>query len=176
MTNANTPATAKTGGQLWVGCGVLAVGALMAAGAAMIPAEAGYSGVGPNFLPMLVSFVLLICGAWIIWEARSGGFRNMEAPNGAETGFWSGFAWMSAGLLANAALITTIGFILSCTLCFALAVRGLRTAELEKIGAFNGRQFFKDLLIGFAIAAPVYWMFTKLLAINLPGLTSTGWI
>ncbi|MEN9983082.1 MAG: hypothetical protein RI918_1051, partial [Pseudomonadota bacterium] len=25
MTNANTPATAKTGGQLWVGCGVLAV-------------------------------------------------------------------------------------------------------------------------------------------------------
>jgi putative tricarboxylic transport membrane protein len=176
MTSANTPAATKTGGQLWVGCGVLAIGALMAAGAAMIPAEAGYSGVGPNFLPMLVSIVLLVCGAWIIWEVRSGGFRNMDAPNGAETGFWSGFAWMSAGLLANAALITTIGFILSCTLCFALAVRGLRTAELEKIGDFNGKQFFKDLLIGFAIAAPVYWMFTKLLAINLPGLTSTGWI
>jgi putative tricarboxylic transport membrane protein len=125
---------------------------------------------------MLVSIVLLVCGAWIIWEAKSGGFRNMDAPNGAETGFWSGFAWMSAGLLTNAALITTIGFILSCTLCFALAVRGLRTAELDKIGAFNGKQFFKDLLIGFAIAAPVFWMFTKLLAINLPGLTSTGWI
>jgi putative tricarboxylic transport membrane protein len=176
MTNTNTLASAKNSGQLWVGCGVLAVGALMAAGAAMIPAEAGYSGVGPNFLPMLVSIVLLVCGAWILWEARSGGFRNMDAPNGANTGFWSGFAWMSAGLLANAALITTIGFILSCTLCFALAVRGLRTAELDKIGAFNGKQFFKDLLIGFAIAAPVFWMFTKLLAINLPGLTSTGWI
>jgi putative tricarboxylic transport membrane protein len=176
MTSANAPATVKTGGQIWVGCGVLAVGALMAAGAAMIPAEAGYSGVGPNFLPMLVSIVLLVCGAWILWEARSGGFRNMDAPNGADTGFWSGFAWMSAGLLANAALITTIGFILSCTLCFALAVRGLRTAELDKIGVFNGKQFFKDLLIGFAIAAPVFWMFTKLLAINLPGLTSTGWI
>jgi putative tricarboxylic transport membrane protein len=176
MTSANTSATTKTGGQLWVGCGVLAIGALMAAGAAMIPAEAGYSGVGPNFLPMLVSIVLLICGAWIIWEAKSGGFRNMDAPNGADTGFWSGFAWMSAGLLANAALITTIGFILSCTLCFALAVRGLRTAELEKIGSFNVKQFLKDLLIGFAISAPVFWMFTKLLAINLPGLTSTGWI
>ena len=176
MTSANTPATVKTGGQFWVGCGVLAVGALMAAGAAMMPAEAGYSGVGPNFLPMLVSVVLLICGAWIVWEAKSGGFRNMDAPNGADTGFWSGFAWMSAGLLANAALITTIGFILSCTLCFALAVRGLRTAEQDKIGAFNVKQFCKDLLIGFAIAAPVFWMFTKLLAINLPGLTSTGWI
>jgi putative tricarboxylic transport membrane protein len=38
------------------------------------------------------------------------------------------------------------------------------------------KQFIKDLLIGAAIAAPVYWMFTKLLAINLPGLTSTGWV
>jgi len=29
---------------------------------------------------------------------------------------------------------------------------------------------------GFAIAAPVYWMFSQLLAINLPGLTATGWL
>jgi putative tricarboxylic transport membrane protein len=34
----------------------------------------------------------------------------------------------------------------------------------------------KDALVGVAISAPVYWMFTKLLAINLPGLTSTGWL
>jgi putative tricarboxylic transport membrane protein len=26
------------------------------------------------------------------------------------------------------------------------------------------------------LSAPVYWMFTKFLAINLPGLTNTGWI
>jgi hypothetical protein len=38
-------------------------------------------------------------------------------------------AWVSAGVLANAALITVIGFILSCTLCFMLAVRGLRLSE-----------------------------------------------
>ncbi len=30
--------------------------------------------------------------------------------------------------------------------------------------------------IGLAIAAPVYWAFTQFLAINLPGLTSTGWL
>ena len=163
-------------GQLLLGIGILILGIAMVVGATMIPSDAGYAGVGPDFLPALVGVVLSLCGILVVWEARSGGFRNMEAPNGADTGFWSGFAWMSAGLLANAALITTIGFILSCTLCFALAVRGLRTAELEEIGSFNGKQFAKDLLIGFAIAAPVYWMFTKLLAINLPGLTSTGWI
>ena len=33
-----------------------------------------------------------------------------------------------------------------------------------------------DLGTGLAIALPVYWLFTKLLAINLPGLTGTGWI
>jgi len=30
--------------------------------------------------------------------------------------------------------------------------------------------------VGALIAAPVFWMFTKLLAINLPGLTQTGWL
>jgi len=26
------------------------------------------------------------------------------------------------------------------------------------------------------ISAPVYWTFTQFLAINLPGLTQTGWL
>ena len=29
---------------------------------------------------------------------------------------------------------------------------------------------------GLMIAAPVYWMFTKFLGINLPGLTESGWL
>ena len=33
-----------------------------------------------------------------------------------------------------------------------------------------------DLLTGLLIAAPVFWTFTKFLAINLPGLTNSGWI
>ena len=81
---------------------------------------------------------------------------------------------MSADVLANAALITTIGFILSCTLCFVLAVRGLRSAEGRL--DLSLRALVVDALIGMAIAAPVFWMFTQALAINLPGLTSTGWL
>ena len=34
----------------------------------------------------------------------------------------------------------------------------------------------KEPIAAVASAAPVYWMFTKLLAINLPGITSTGWL
>jgi putative tricarboxylic transport membrane protein len=115
----------------------------------------------------------MACGAFMLWEARNGGFRALDEPDGVLP-CWSGFAWLSAGLLANAALITSIGFILSCTLCFVLAVQGLRSAE----GKLDVRpaKLIKDILIGMAIAAPVYWMFTKFLAINLPGLTSTGWL
>jgi putative tricarboxylic transport membrane protein len=75
---------------------------------------------------------------------------------------------------ANAALITRIGFILACTLCFMLAVRGLRLSEGK--GSGGARQVVLDFVTGFLIAAPAFWLFTKVLAINLPGLTGTGWI
>jgi putative tricarboxylic transport membrane protein len=160
--------------QTLVGVGVVALGGVLAAGAVGIPSDAGYAGVGPNFLPWLVTVFLLLCGGFLIWEASSGGFRMMDEPDGAEHGHWAGFAWVSAGILANAALITTIGFILSCTLCFVLAVRGFKAAEGRL--DLSPRAWAIDAAVGFVIAAPVYWMFTKLLAINLPGLTSTGWL
>jgi putative tricarboxylic transport membrane protein len=160
--------------QLLVGAGTLALGVLLAAGAVQISSEAGYAGVGPNFLPWLVGATLALCGAWLLWEARSGGFRAMDEPSGADSGHWAGFAWVSAAVLVNAALITSIGFILSCTLCFVLAVRGFRSAE-DRLD-LSLRALCIDAAIGFAIAAPVYWMFTQLLAINLPGITSSGWI
>ena len=161
--------------QYLVGVGVLLTGAALAYGAIDISSEAGYGGVGPNFLPWMVSIVLMVCGAWITWEAFSGGFRELDAPSGADKGYWPGFVWVAAGLLLNAALITSIGFILSCTLCYLLAVQGLRRAAGQaKVNA--PATWVTDLLTGLAISAPVFWMFTKFLAISLPGLTSTGWI
>ncbi len=171
-TGARVPGTRAD--QALVGAGVLVLGGVLAAGAIGIPSDAGYAGVGPNFLPWLVAACLLLCGGFLVWEALSGGFRMMEEPDGAERGHWAGFAWVSAGILANAALITTIGFILSCTLCFVLAVRGFKAAEGRL--DLRLRAWVIDTAIGFAIAAPVFWMFTQLLAINLPGLTSTGWL
>ena len=160
--------------QTLIGAGTLITGALLAAGATQISSEAGYGGVGPNFLPWVVAVLLIVSGAFLVWESVSGGFRQMEEPSGSEAGHWPGFVWVSAGILANAALITTVGFILSCVLCFVLAVRGFKSAE-DRLD-LSPKAFVIDALIGFAIAAPVYWMFTKLLAISLPGLTDTGWI
>lgn len=160
--------------QTLIGVGVLLIGAGLAFGAISIPSASGYAGIGPNFLPWLVALSLLVCGGFIVWEARTGGFRAMEDADNGESAYWPGFIWVSAGLLANAALITTIGFIFSCTLCFVLAVQGLRGSQ----GNTDRRPaaWLKDTLIGMAISAPVYWMFTQFLAINLPGITSTGWL
>jgi len=117
---------------------------------------------------------LLVGGGFLLWEAWHGGFRRMETPSGDATGYWPGFLWVSAGLLANAALITVIGFILANVICFTLASQGFVSATGRKDRGVAG--WLTDAAIGFAIAAPVYWMFTQGLAISLPSLTGTGWI
>lgn len=159
--------------QAAVGGLVTLVGLGLGAGAWFIPSDAGYAGVGPDFLPWLVAAALTVCGVTLLRQALQGGFRVFVPPGGAERGDWQGFAWVSAGLLLNAALITRAGFILSCALCFVLAMQGLRGPR-RKARSLQG--WVADAAIGVAIAAPVYWMFTKALAINLPGLTSTGWL
>lgn len=176
--------------QVAVAAGVFVLAALLAAGASQIGGEAGYGGVGPAFLAWAVSVLLGACGLLLLREALSGGFRGMpagdeggvaddqdgaaEPAEPAEPAYWPGFAWVSAGLLLNAVLITRLGFILSCALCFAFAVHGFKGAQGRGAHGLGG--WLRDGLIGIAIAAPVYWMFSEGLAISLPGLTSTGWI
>ena len=157
-----------------VGMGVFIIPLGLAFGAVSIPSAAGYAGVGPNFLPWLVSGALFLCGGFMLYEARTGGFRHMEEGPPGDQPYWPGFVWMSAGLLAKAALLTTIGFIFSCALCFVLASRGMRNAQGQAQAGV--KSWVTDAITGLLIAAPVYWVFTQFLAINLPGLTQSGWL
>ena len=161
-------------GQTLVAVGALAVAGVLAYGATSISSEAGYAGVGPNFLPWVMAVAMAVCGVWLLLEARTGGYRHVETPSGAARGDWRALLWVSAGILANAALITTLGFVLSCALCYMLAVRGLRASEGKPAG--DARVTLRDAIAGVVIAAPVFWLFTKFLAVNLPGLTATGWL
>ncbi len=160
--------------EVFVGAACLALGLLLGWGARDISSEAGYSGVGPNFLPWVVSAVLTVSGVLLLAQALKGGFHSREEPEGAATGDWWSFAWISAALLLNALLITTIGFILSCALAFVIAVRGFHLSQGRPRASLTA--WIKDLLVGLAISAPVFWLFTKILGVSLPGLTSTGWI
>lgn len=175
MSESSTPSTIPaTLHQSLVGAGTFVIGLVMAYGAMAIPSDAGYAGVGPNALPWLVSAALLLCGGWLIWEARSGGYRQMEPPSGAARADWRSAAWVVAAVAVNASLITVIGFVLACTLCFALAVRGMRMAEGKPGG--GARTVLLDLLTGILIAAPVFWLFNKVLSLNLPAVSAGGWI
>ena len=160
--------------QVLIGLGTLAIAGVLALGAVDLPAARGYSGVGPGVLPWFIAGAMGLAGALLLWQALRGGFATMEEGSGAARGDWRAMAWVSAGVLANAALMTRIGFVLSCALCFVLAVRGLRLSEGKPGG--GPAQVLRDAATGMAIAAPAFWLFTKLLAINLPGLTGSGWI
>jgi putative tricarboxylic transport membrane protein len=62
--HAHTP---RTTSQLLVGIAVLVIAGLLSWGALHIPSQAGYSGVGPDFLPWLSASVLGLCGIWLCW-------------------------------------------------------------------------------------------------------------
>ena len=159
--------------QAAVGVGVTALGMALAWGALGISSQAGYGGVGPNFLPWLVALALTGCGVFIVREALTGGFWDMTPPSGSDRAWWPGLVWVSSGLLVNAALIERAGFIVSCAMCYLLAAQGLRRASGQPLGM---RAWVSDAVAGVLIAAPVFWMFTQFLAIKLPGLTATGWL
>jgi putative tricarboxylic transport membrane protein len=160
--------------QFAVGAGTLVLSALLAWGASGIPSAAGYAGVGPDFLPWMMALGMAVCAVLLLWQAWRGGWQDVEPPSGAQRGDWHALAWVVAGVVANAALITTIGFVLSCTLCFALAVRGLRVGEGRAAG--GAMRTLYDIAGGLLLSLPVFWMFSRLLGIHLPALSAGRWI
>jgi putative tricarboxylic transport membrane protein len=157
-----------------VAAGCVVLGGLLAIGAIDISSEAGYSGVGPNFLPWVVAIGLLLCGGLLLWQALTGGFHGREQPEGAQSGDWWPFVWVSAALLLNALLITSIGFIASCTLAFVIGVRGFHISQGRARSSL--KVWLTDAVVGFCISAPVFWLFTKVLGVSLPAITSSAWI
>lgn len=162
-----------TGHQVLIAIGVLVIAAALGLGALQIRSDSGYTGVGPAFLPWVVALALGLCGFNLLYEALSGGYRHLEDETDGATPHWGCAAWVSLGLLLNAALITRVGFVVSCTLLFVLAARGFRSSLGQ---AATAGQWGRDALTGLCLSAPTYWLFTKGLGLTLPGLTATGWI
>ena len=139
--------------------GVLALGIGAAVVTATLPGEGGYAGIGPNFIPAVVSAGLLLIGAWLAFEAFSGGWRHRSEHEGA---FAAGpFLWVSAGLFAHMALIGSAGFVIAATVLFAGVARG-----------FGSRRTAMNLVIGCVLSLAVFLFFVKLLNVNLPA----GWL
>ncbi len=162
-----------------IGIGALGVAAVLLNGALGLSSDVGYAGVGADFLPLLLAGLLAVCGLGLIFEALTGGFRRLDKDLFAISPSWSAFLYLSAALLLNALLISSMGFVLSCALAYAIAVRGLRCGQGLPAGTL--RIFLRDFGIGLVLSAPVFWLFTKLLNVSLPsisilGIDTMGWM
>jgi putative tricarboxylic transport membrane protein len=143
--------------------GVLGLGAGAAYVTSRLPGEGGYAGIGPNFIPAVVSSGLVVVGAWLLWDALAGGWRNRAAPEaGAEHAFnAAAFGWITVGLFAHMALIAWAGFVLAGMVLFACVARG-----------FGSPRPARDAAIGLVLSLGIFLFFVKLLNVNLPG----GWL
>ena len=135
----------------------LGVGAALVS--ASLPSEGGYAGIGPNFMPALVAAGLLALGAWLTYEALTGGWRQREEST--QHFRRAPFLWVSAGLFAHMALVGWAGFVVAGATLFMCVARG-----------FGSAQVLRDLAIGVALALAVYVFFTLVLNVQLPA----GWM
>ena len=157
--------TRRSTAEIALSIGVLALGAGVAAGTAMLPSEGGYARIGPNFMPGVVGAGLILLGVWLVYEAFSGGWRGAPPEDAAERSEHAfraaSFGWISAGLFAHMALIGTAGFVLAGTALFACIARG-----------FGSTRIARDAAIGLVLSLGVFFFFVKLLNVGLPA----GWL
>src|SRR5688572_2918245 len=88
--------------ELVLSAGVLALGAFALYTALRLPSAGGYSGIGPNAIPIAVASGLALLGVWLLIEAFTGGWRARTSDDAIERGehafHASAFAWVTAGL------------------------------------------------------------------------------
>ena len=145
-------------GQLAVAAGVVALGALVTWGSFNLPTGGGYAQVGPGVVPRIVGVGILALGAWLIYEALSGGFRGIDEEAEARVPMhWASFGWVTGGIIAYGLLIERAGFILSSIVLFLLVARG-----------FQSRRWLLNTVSGAILAAIIYAVFTYGLGLTLP--------
>jgi putative tricarboxylic transport membrane protein len=151
--------------ELILSLGVLALGIAVAVGASQLSSAGGYARVGPNVAPAVVAGGLILLGAWLTYEALSGGWRNATPDEPEERGehrFHAGaFIWVSSGLFLQMLLIHRAGFVLAQAALFACVARGFGSAKL-----------LRDIAVGIFLGLAVFLFFVKFLNVNLPA----GWL
>ncbi len=145
--------------------GVLALGSFALYTALRLPSAGGYSGIGPNAIPIAVGGGLAALGVWLLIETFTGGWRARTSDDPHERGEHAfqalAFAWVTAGLFAQMALIHTAGFVLAAAVLFACVARG-----------FGSARPVRDAALGLGVGLAVFLFFVKFLNVGLPA----GWL
>jgi len=151
--------------ELVLSLGVLALGIAAAVVAWRLPEAGGDARIGPNFMPRIVAGGLIVMGLWLLAEVATGGWRepvNDDAAARGEHAFdLRAFAWVSAGLFAQMALIRHAGFVIAAMALFGCVSRG-----------FGSTRPLRDAALGALLGLAVYLFFVKFLNVSLP----PGWL
>ena len=121
-----------------------------------IPAEGGYSAVGPRFAPLIVGIGLLVIGLLLLRQALTGGWRD-RGPPPEESVHLPSFGWIAGGLVAQMVVVGIAGFTIASTLLFVAVARG-----------FGSTRVAHDAIVGFVLTAAVFVFFTRVLGLSLP--------
>jgi putative tricarboxylic transport membrane protein len=158
-------APARSRAEVVLSLGVLALGLGAAWIAFSLPETSGYARIGPNFMPKFVAGGLVVMGVWLLAEVFTGGWRDAvpddPAARGEHAFSWPAFAWVSAGLFAQMALIHSGGFVIAAMALYACVARG-----------FGSTRFVRDLAIGVVLGLGVFLFFVRFLNVSLPA----GWL
>lgn len=128
-----------------------ALGALLIWEAGRLPDRAGYAGVGPDGMPRLVGWGLVILGFWTGISAFRGGFDPRPRQHPVPV------LWILGGLGGQLVLLGVAGFTIASAVLFACTA-----------AAFGKRNFAVSLPAGLIMAFGVYALFDRVLGLNLP--------
>ena len=138
-----------------VGIFVLLLGALALWQAMIIPMTPLYGQVGPKAVPYVVASGLIVLGGCLLYAALRGGWswalEDADAPVNLRA-----LALLGAGLLANLALISFLGFSLAATAQFVLVA-----------AAFGSRRPLRDLVLALVLTLAVWFLFVEALGVNI---------
>ena len=140
--------------ETWLAVAVRALGALIALGAWLVPVPPPHVKVGPAVLPVVVAVLMLAMGAGLLRRALRGGWIP-EAERDEPVSYMQ-LGWVLLGLVANVALIGTLGFTIASTVLFVCVARG-----------FGSRQLIRDTVIAAIFAAVAYLGFDTVLGIRI---------
>ena len=140
-------------GALAVAAAVCALGLFFVAGSFSIAGDAQYAGVGPRVFPVVIGSALLVLGA-----AFGASAWRHRAPAESEPVRRGALAWIVAGLALAIVTMQPLGFPVAAAVVFAFTARG-----------FGSRRLGRDVVMGLALGAVIYVVFSRGLGVSLPG-------
>ena len=139
-----------------IGLGLVLLGGVIGFDAAMMRVPPTYAKVGPHIFPIVVAVGLVITGLVIAYRSFLSKGGPEVAAEDAPTD-WRAVAIVSAGLILDALLLKTLGFIIAALALFVIVAFAL-----------GSRRYLRDVVTGLVLASVTYFGFTRGLGLQLP--------